>query len=142
MRFRRRQSGCRANGKEENPRRGKCMGQIREVIRTRLVSVRGAPDTSRHLMSVCQAVSPLEEIVGVLCSEAALRRGLFWPAHRPLSPYLRWEFLEAGTVSYLCSQSLMCCLELTSYDLKQNKTKTSLSHIPLDRRGGRWFSIC
>lgn len=49
------------------------MGQIREVIRIRLVSVHDAPDTSRHLMSVCQAASTLEETVGVLCTEAALR---------------------------------------------------------------------
>lgn len=80
--------------------RGKSMGSISEEIRIRLVSVPGMPDASRHLVSVCQAVSALKEIVGILCSETALRHGLFWPTHESLSPYLPCEFLEVGTLSY------------------------------------------
>lgn len=76
------------------------MGQIREVIRIILGSVHGATDTSRYLVSVCQGVSTLEEIVGLPCSEAALRRGLFWPSQASLFPHLLCEFLEVGMVSY------------------------------------------
>ena len=65
------------------------MGQIPELIRIMLVSTLCVPDTSQNLTSVCQVVSILEKIVGVLCSEAALGHNLFWPTHRPLSPYLQ-----------------------------------------------------
>lgn len=98
MRFKCRQSGSRANGKEENPRREKPVGQIAEVIRIMLVSTHCVPDTSQHLTSVCQVVSLLEKIAGVLCSEAALGHNLFSPLTGLCRPTCNCAFLGRDCV--------------------------------------------
>lgn len=66
------QAALEPMGRWKTPKEGS-----REVVRIGLVSVHSVPDASRHLVSVCQAVSTLGEIVGALHSEAAPRHSLF-----------------------------------------------------------------
>lgn len=58
----------------------------------------------------------------------------FGPLTGLCHPTCNCEFLGRDCLTHLCSQYLMCCLELTSYDPKQNKNQF-VKHTPDGREG-------